>query len=91
MLHLKKKLKKRSGDIIILHLCAKNLDDMIYNFSDIECDRRKQAILGHFLPFGSPKNQKNLNFENLIKIDGDIIILPMRTKNHNHVAGTSII
>ena len=25
-----KKLKKKNGDIIILHLCDKNLDDMIY-------------------------------------------------------------
>ena len=32
----KKKERKKSGDIIILHLCTKNLDDMIYISWDID-------------------------------------------------------
>ena len=58
---------------------------MIYSSWDIERDRLKLVILGHFLPFYSPKNQKNHNFEKMKKIAGDIIILLMRTKNHNHM------
>ena len=32
-----------------------------------------------------PKNLKNQNFEKMKKIDGDIIILHLGTKNHNHM------
>ena len=60
----KKKERKKSGDIIILHLCTKNLDDMIYSSWDLECDRLKLVILGHFLHFYPSKNQTNQNFEN---------------------------
>ena len=38
----------------ILHLCTKNLDDMIYSTGDIERGRLKMEILGHFLPFYPP-------------------------------------
>ena len=54
MLHLLKKLSETPGDIIILHLCTKNLD-MIYSSWDIERDGQKLVILGHFLHFFSPK------------------------------------
>ena len=63
MLHFKKK----PGDIIILHLCTKNLSDMIYSSWDIERGRLKLVILGHFLPFYLPKNQTNQNFEEILK------------------------
>ena len=49
MLHLETK-RKTPGDLIILHLSTKNLD-MIYSSRDIECDRLKFVIIGHFLPF----------------------------------------
>ena len=42
----KKKKRKTPSDIIILHLCTKNLDDMIYSFWDIEYDRLKLVIMG---------------------------------------------
>ena len=49
---LKTKIKKKNPrDIIILHLCTKNLYDMIYNSWDKDRDRLKLVILGHFLPF----------------------------------------
>ena len=35
-----KKMKKASGDIIILRMCTKNYDHMIYSSWDIVCDRR---------------------------------------------------
>ena len=44
--------------------------------------------VGHFLPFyhpPPPKNPKNQNFEKTKKIAGEIIILRMCTKNHNHM------
>ena len=61
---LEKKYRKTDGDLINLHLCTKNLDDMIYSSWDIERDRLKFEILGHFLPFYPPpskfwKNEKN--------------------------------
>ena len=42
------------------------------------------VILGHLLPFYSPKNTKNQNFEKIKKIPGDIIILLMCIKNQSH-------
>ena len=35
-------------------------------------------------PFTPPKNQKNQNLDKIEKIAGDIIILHMCTKNHDH-------
>ena len=37
----------------------------------MERDGLKLVILGHFLPFYSPKNQKNQNFEKMKKVGGD--------------------
>ena len=45
------KNKKTPQGIIILHLCTKNLDNMIYSSWDIECDRLKLLIMGHSLLF----------------------------------------
>ena len=47
------------------------------------CDSLKLAILGHFLPFYLPKNQKNQNFEQMNKTAWDIIILYICTINYN--------
>ena len=49
-----KKTKKTPAYIIILHLCTKNLDDMIYSSWGIEHDRLKSVILGHFFAFLLP-------------------------------------
>ena len=87
MLYLK---KKTTGDII-LHLCTKNLDDMIYSSRDIECDRLKLVIMGHFLPFYPLNNPENLNVEKMKKAPGDVIILHMCTKNHYHMMYASIL
>ena len=43
------------------------------------------VILSHFLPFYLPKNLENQNFEKMKKGSGDVIILDMCTKNHNHM------
>ena len=34
-----KKVKKASGDVIILNLCNQKHDQMMYAYSDMECDR----------------------------------------------------
>ena len=34
-----KKMKKVSGDVIILNLCNKKHNQMVYAYSDMECDR----------------------------------------------------
>ena len=79
------KKRKMPGDIIILYLCAKKLDDMINSSWDIECDRLKLVIMGHFLPCPPSKKPKIQNFEKMKKITGDIIIFHMSTKKHNHM------
>ena len=63
ILYLKKNWRKTPGDIIILHLSIKNDDDIIYNSWDIQFERLKLVIMGHFLPFctSTPKNLKNQN------------------------------
>ena len=33
------KMKKASGDVVILNLCNKKCDHMMYAYSDMECDR----------------------------------------------------
>ena len=79
MLHFFKKIKKNT-----CRYHYQNLDDMIYSSWDIEQNKLKLLILGHFLPFYPPKNLKNQNFEkckNLLKIS----LFYTCTKNHNHM------
>ena len=80
-----KRQRKTPRHFIVLHLCTKNLDYMTYSSRDIERDKLKLVILGHVLPFYLPKNLKNQNFEKMKKASGDVIILQMCTKNHDHV------
>ena len=54
----KKKIKKN-----ICRYHYQNLEDMIYSSWDIQQNKLELVILGHFLPFYSPKNPKNQNFE----------------------------
>ena len=54
--------EKAPGDRIILNLCTKNLNDLIYSYWDTEHDRLKLVILGHFLPFYPPNDTKNQIF-----------------------------
>ena len=41
----------RSGDVIFLNLRDKKHNQMMYAYSDMECDRQFFFILGHFLLF----------------------------------------
>ena len=53
------KMKKASGDIIILNLCNKKQNQMMYAYSDMECGRHNflsfQAIFFSFSPLLTPK------------------------------------
>ena len=56
----------------------------------MERDRLKLAFVGHFFfsfkpPSKAKKKKKNQNSEKMQKIAGDIIILHMFTKNHDHM------
>ena len=76
-----KKLKlKTPRYIIILHLCTKNLHDMIYSSW---VWKTEIGNYGPFLPFISPKTPKNQNFEKWKKLL-DIIILHMYIKNQSY-------
>ena len=55
------KMKKVSGDVIILNLCNKKHDHMMYAYSDMECLHRHnflsfQAIFCFFYPTIDPNN-----------------------------------
>ena len=56
-----KKMKKATGDIIILHRCTKNHDHMVYCSWDMVCNGCNCYffILGYFLPFYPVTAQKN--------------------------------
>lgn len=63
MFHFFKKNKENYWEItiiIILQLCTKYFD--VWS-KVLRYDGLKLVILGHSLPFYSPKNQNNLNFE----------------------------
>ena len=88
-----KNKEKNPGDITILHLWTKNPDDMIYSSWDTECDRMKLVIMENLLPCcllpHPPKNLKNQNFKKCKKHAGEIIILHVCTKSHNHMSYNS--
>ena len=87
MLYLTKKINKtkKTPTYIILYLCTKNHDDMIYSSWDIECDRLKLVIMGHFLDFHPLKNPKNQNFEKTKKMHEIPSLYTCIPKNNNHI------
>ena len=66
------KMRKRPGDIIILHKCTKNNDNILYCSWDMTCDRCNFFWGGgYFLPFYPLTAQKlNIfkNWERLLEI-----------------------
>ena len=88
MLYFSKKWKKTPGNIIIIPPCTKHLDGMIYSSWNMEYDRLKLVILGHFLAFNFPKNPKKIKIKKNVKIIArDIIILYVY--HHNHMMYSS--
>ena len=81
-----KNWKKKSGNIIILHMCTTNDNHMMYGSWDMKHDRQNfLSFWTVFLPFYLPNNLKNQNFEKLKKPPEDIIILHMCTINDNQM------
>ena len=80
------KMKKMTGDIIILHMCTIDDNHMMYNSWYIACNGQNflsfWTIFCHFNP---PKNLKNQNFEKMKKTPSRIIILHMYTIKDNHM------
>ena len=81
-------MKKESGDVIILNLCNKKRDHMMYVYSDMECSSRHnflsfQATFCSFAPLLlTPKIKIWKKFK---KTPGYIILLQMCTINQDHI------
>ena len=63
-------------------MCTKNHNHMTYGFWERVRQTDFFVLLGHFLPFYSPKNPENQTFEKMKNTYEDVIILYMCTKNH---------
>ena len=85
------KMKKASGDVIILNLCNKKHDHMMYAYSDMECLLGHnfllfQAIYCFFAPLMTPKIKI---WKKCKKAPGHIILLQMCTINQDHIMYSS--
>ena len=80
-----KKWKKTPGDVI-LYMCTINENHMMYGSWDMERDRHNFLSLWTiFCPFTPLTTRKVKILKKWNKNPGDIIILYMRTKNHDHM------
>ena len=77
--------EKATGDVLILHMCTKNHDHIMYASSDMERARQFFVILGHFLLFYPTIDPRNENLEKMYKNPGDIILLHMCNINEDHM------
>ena len=78
------KIKKNTGNIIILHSCTTNFRHMMYGSWDIKCDWHNFLLFwAIFLPFypAPANNAENLNFEKIKKASRGIITLYISTIN----------
>ena len=80
------KNQKKWRDVIILQMCTKNQNYMMYSSWDTKWKRLIFfVILGHILPFYPPSNLENQNFEKMKEVHGHCIILHVCTINDNHI------
>ena len=82
-----KKMKKAHGDIIILHMCIKNYNQMVYGSWDMVRDRCNSyfSFWAIFCSFTPLRTQKIKIWKKWKKNPGDIIILHMCTKNDDQM------
>ena len=73
------KIKNTPTDIIILHKCTTNENQMIYGSSDMKRDRQNFLSFWTIFPLLLPYGPRKLK-----KTTGDIIILHKCIKNHDH-------
>ena len=79
-------MKEFAGDIIILHMCAKNHSHMMHCSWDMECDRQNVLSLWTiFCPYTPLWTQKIKILKKMKKTLEDIIILQMFTINDSHM------
>ena len=82
-------MKKFAGDIIILHMCTKNHNNLMYGSWDMECDRQKflslWTVFCSFSPFSRLWTQKIKIFKKKKKALEDIIILQVLPINESHM------
>ena len=78
------KMKKTSGDVIILNLCNKKHNHMIYAYSNMECHRHN-CHFRSFFPFLPHYWPWKLKFGKNVKKPGYIILLHMCTINQDHM------
>ena len=78
-------MKNIAGDISILHKCTKHHHHEVRFLRYGVRQTDFFVILGHFLPFYPTNNPKNQDFEKMKRTSGDVIILHMCTKNHDHM------
>ena len=64
---IKLKKKKKSWNYCHLHHKCINKNHTMYGSWDMECDRQNFSHFGPFLPFYSPNNLKNDNFDEMKK------------------------
>ena len=77
-------MKKVSGDII-LNLCNKKHDHMMYAYSGMEYDRQFFVILGHFFALLPHYWPQKLKLGKNKKTTRDIILLHMCRINQDHI------
>ena len=78
-------MKKTPGDIIILHMCTKSYDQMMYGSCDVVRDRCNYfSFWAIFCPF-IPLTARKIKIKKNKKAPGDIIILQMCTKNYDQM------
>ena len=68
-------MKKLAGDIIILHMCTKNHNHMVYGSWDMECNRENFLSFSTvFCPYTPLTTQKIKIFKKMEKLPGHIIL-----------------
>ena len=87
-----KKVKKTTGDLVILQTCIKNHDCMLYCSWDMVRDKCNCYFLFWAIfplppPITAPKNKMKKKWKK--KMPGDIIILHICTKNYNQMMYSS--
>ena len=58
---IKQKNKKRSGDVIILHICLKNYDQMMYGSWDMVCNRQMDRQKKWHKEEGAPPKNSSIS------------------------------
>ena len=85
------KMKREPIDIIILHKCTTNDNNMMYSSWDMKCDRQTFfVVLDRFLPFYPPSNPIKLKFCKTKKGNWRYHHFIKWTKNHDHMLHSSL-